>query len=96
VPEIFYVSKNAMRRCTGPVSIYVQCPSAPGGYSLNIFNTAGELVRKLGSGHLQIPLVQSYLWDGTNKYGELCASGVYIVSLNDPLDYKTKRILLIR
>jgi flagellar hook assembly protein FlgD len=84
-----------MRPFTGPVSIYLQYPSAPGGYSLNIYNTAGELVRKLCSGLLQTPLAQSYQWDGTNKYGEPCASGVYILSFCAPYDHKTKRILLI-
>jgi hypothetical protein len=36
------------------------------------------------------------LWNGTNKYGNPCASGVYIFSLREPFDHKIKRILLIR
>ena len=74
----------------------MQCPSAPGGFNLTIYNTAGELIKKLGSGPLQNPLAQSYLWDGTNKYGEPCASGMYIVSLNEPFEHKIKRLLLVR
>jgi flagellar hook assembly protein FlgD len=96
VGDIFYVSKNAMRPFSGPVSIYVQYPSAPGSYSLNIYNTAGELVKKLDSTHLQAPIAQSYLWDGANKYGSPCASGMYLLSLSTSFDHKMKRVLIIR
>jgi hypothetical protein len=96
VPDIFYVSQNAMHPVEGPVSIYVQYPSAPGEYNLSIYNSAGELVKNLDSQYLHASITQSYLWNGTNKYGNPCASGVYIFSLREPFDHKIKRILLIR
>jgi hypothetical protein len=95
-PDVFYVSKNAMRPFEGPVSIYVEYPSTTGNYDLNIYNTAGELIKKLDTHYPQDTPAKSYLWDGNNRYGEPCASGMYILSLNAPADHKTKRLLLIR
>jgi hypothetical protein len=41
-------------------------------------------------------LQASYSWDGTNKYGAPCASGVYIFYLTGPFGVKTARVALIR
>jgi hypothetical protein len=95
-PDIFYVSQNALRPSQGPVSIYVQYPLASGEYNLCIYNSAGEHIKTLDSRSLQAPISQSYAWDGTNKYGAPCASGMYIFYLTEPFDRKMKRILLIR
>ena len=45
---------------------------------------------------LTVPVDKIYSWDGTNKYGDACASGVYILYLIEPFDRKVKRILLVR
>jgi hypothetical protein len=95
--DIFYVAQNVYNATNdNPVSIFVQYTKFPGNYSLLIYNSAGEHVRTLDSQTLSAPISQSYFWDGKNKYGANCASGVYILYLTEPFSQKMKRLLLIR
>lgn len=95
--DVFYVSKNAFNPDNdGPVSINVQYSKFPGAYRLWIYNSAGEHILTLGSEELSKPINESYTWDGKNKYGDKCASGVYILYLVEPYSRKLKRVLLLR
>ncbi|HVZ79974.1 MAG TPA: hypothetical protein VHE12_04135 [bacterium] len=94
--DIFQVSQNVLRPSGPPVSIYVNYTSYPGDYELRIYNSAGEHIRTLDSRSLSGPVSQWYEWDGKNKYGDPCASGVYIFYLAEPFSLKKRRILLIR
>lgn len=93
---VFYVSKNLFRPSQESVSILVQYDCYPGGYSLRIYNSAGEHIKTLDAHPLNMPLNQSYSWDGTNKYNETCASGVYLLELDLPYVHEIKRVLLVR
>jgi flagellar hook assembly protein FlgD len=68
----------------------------PGNYALQVYNSAGEHVKTLDSQYLNASIRQSYSWDGTNKYGNPCASGLYLFCLTEPFGKKIKRILLVR
>jgi hypothetical protein len=93
----FYVAQNVYNATTDqPVSIFVGYSQFPGAYSLWIYNSAGEHIRTLDSQNLTGPINQSYFWDGKNKYGNKCASGVYILYLVEPFSTKVKRLVLIR
>jgi hypothetical protein len=95
--DFFYVSKNIFNPATdGPVSINVQYSKFPGEYDLWVYNTAGEHIKTIDHQNLSGVLNQSYTWDGTNKYGAKCASGVYIFYLIEPFEKEQKRILLVR
>ena len=95
--DTFYVSKNLFNPSQGPVSIYVEyCSDLGGDFAMNVYNTAGEHIRALDSRHLTGPFYASYLWDGINKYGDPCASGVYLLQEVNPFKQKTKRVLLVR
>ena len=95
--DAFYVSANAYNPTTdNPVSIFVAYSQFPGEYDLWIYNTAGEHIRTLDHQELSGPISQSYSWDGTNKYKNKCASGVYLLYLIEPFSQKIKRIVLIR
>lgn len=94
--DVFYVSLNSFSPSTGPVSIYVKYDLFPGSYSLVILNSAGEHIKTLDSRQLNQPLQQVYSWDGTNKYGDTVASGMYILYLTEPYSRKVKRILFVR
>ena len=93
--DIFYVNQNVYNSANGSVSIFVAYNSYPGDYRLWIYNSAGELIKKLDTQQLSAPISKSYLWDGTNRFGNKCASGVYILYLIEPFSRKTKRLLLI-
>jgi hypothetical protein len=92
----FFVSENAFRPSAEPVSISLAYTRFPGPLSLEVFNTAGENVKTIVSETISAPVFKSLSWDGRNKYGELCASGIYIFVLTEPFDRKTKKIILIR
>ncbi len=92
----FSISKNAFFPSNGPVSIYVSYCQYPGDFSLGIYNSAGEHIKTLDSRHLEGPISAFYLWDGRNKYGDPCASGVYILYLVEPYNRQIKRILLLK
>ncbi len=95
--DTFYIAKNAFNpKNDGPVSIFVGYSKFPGDYSLKIYNSAGEHIRTLDSQHLTNVLDQSYSWDGKNKYGADCASGIYILYLQEPFSTKMKRLLILR
>jgi flagellar hook assembly protein FlgD len=74
----------------------VNYTSYPGEYGLRIYNSAGEHIKTLDDQQLTAPVSQWYSWDGKNKYGNPCASGVYIFYLVEPYSVKTKKILLVR
>lgn len=95
--DVFYASKNLFNPATDKsVSILVQYNKFPGDYHLWVYNTAGEHIITLDSKSLTSPVSQSYAWDGKNKNGDECASGVYILYLIEPFDRKMKRLLLVR
>ena len=95
--DIFKIDKNVLDLGRNKaVSIFVQYNRFPGEYSLRIYNTAGEHIRDLDKRSMSSPVSQAYEWDGTNKNGDACASGVYILYLVEPYSRKVKRMILIR
>ena len=93
--DVFDVDKNVFNPANESVSIHVSYSKFPGNYSLVIYNSAGEHIRTLDSTTMTGVLDQYYQWNGKNKYGEACSSGVYIFYLIEPFDRKYKRVLLI-
>jgi hypothetical protein len=94
--DIFNVYKNVFHPSVEPVSMYVGYTRYPGPISLEVFNTAGENVKTIFSENISAPIFRPLSWDGRNKYGEFCASGIYIFVLTEPFDRKTKKVILIR
>jgi flagellar hook assembly protein FlgD len=88
----FYISKNIFTQAQ-PVSIFVSTTQSPGNYGLTIFNSAGEHIKTLDHLFISAPYQKSYTWDGKNKYGSTCASGVYVIYLSLP--FKTVRARVI-
>lgn len=90
------VGKNLFAPDKGTLDIKVHCCTYPGHYSLCIYNSVGEHVRTLDSQDLTGPLNGSYAWDGKNKYGDTCASGIYLIRAVEPFGIRTGRVLLLR
>ena len=89
------MSKNILSSSQS-VSIFVKYDLFPGEYNLSILNSAGEHIKTLDARRIYAPVQQIYFWDGTNKYGETVASGVYILYLIEPFDRKIRKILFVR
>jgi len=94
VPDEFFISKNVFSG-NSTVKIIVGVPDYPGQFDVNIFNSAGEHIKNLASVYLEGPLEQTYSWDGRNKYGDRCASGIYVIYVTEPLRRKEGRVIFI-
>jgi hypothetical protein len=70
--------------------------SIEGPAGLTVYNSAGELVKRLWGGSLTPGRVERVRWDGTNQRAEHCASGVYLLSLEMRGLVQTRRVALIR
>lgn len=88
----FFISKNVFTQ-DQPVSIMVSTTQSPGIYGLTIFNSAGEHIKTLDHLYISAPYQKSYTWDGKNKFGSTCSSGVYVIYLTLP--FKTVRARVI-
>jgi hypothetical protein len=68
----------------------------PGMMALRIYNSAGEHIKTLYDETLTQPLSPTVVnWDGTNKFGQKVASGVYVVYLQKPLGRALARLIVI-
>jgi flagellar hook assembly protein FlgD len=66
----------------------------PSGYTIRIYNTAGEFIRELNQ-HVQNGSYLDHYWDGKNMNNELVASGVYLIQFNSGLQACRARLLVI-
>jgi hypothetical protein len=67
----------------------------PGHYDLTIYNSAGEHIKTMDSMYLDSAFSKTYSWDGTNTFGNKCASGVYVIYLTEPVKRLLGRVVLI-
>jgi hypothetical protein len=94
-PDGFFVDRNLVRP-SSPVNIHVSTSQYPGPFSLKIYNSAGEHILTLVETELMAPLPETiYPWDGRNKAGNRCASGVYIIYLIEPFHRYRARVALM-
>lgn len=66
----------------------VELPNAVGNLHVNIYNSAGEVVRSVALGQQNAGQV-SYAWDGTNNAGQPLATGIYQVKAEATFNGKT-------
>ncbi len=68
--------------------------------TIRIYNTSGEIVRTLFSGHqasgYYISRGQAAHWDGRNELGEAVASGIYIYELETPIFKQTRKLVIVK
>ena len=68
--------------------------------TVRIYNTAGETVKILFSGHQTSGVYMSRdkaaYWDGCNEIGEAAASGLYFYELTTPTSKLTRKLILIK
>jgi hypothetical protein len=90
------VNRNAFFPGTSPLSMNVKYCDVPGHYSLRVYNSAGEYIKTVDERELTIPFSGTVYWDGNNRYGGPCTSGVYVLHLSEPYGIKVKKVVLIR
>ncbi len=68
--------------------------------SVSIYDTTGQLVRKLSLGYQSAGFYNSReraaYWDGRNALGERVASGVYFYQLTTPAFQQTRRLVIVK
>lgn|GEM_PF-6104122 len=96
-PEGWYISKNVVQLGNQEsVSIHVSVADYPGNVELKVYNSAGEFITTLLSKNISSSWDTFCFWDGTNFQHDKCASGVYILVLDEPSTRRLARIILVR
>ena len=72
--------------------------ASPGQVTIEIYDAAGALVRRIGLGHLMpgryLNRAKAAYWDGTNVYGESVASGIYFYTLSTASFRATRKMII--
>jgi hypothetical protein len=94
-PPFFEVDRNAFSGAPQRIRIrFASALESPA--SLTVYNSAGELIKRLGLWTVDAGVENRVFWDGTNQDGEIVASGIYLLRLEvRDLSY-TRRVALIR
>ena len=91
------LSQNLFRPSQGTLMISVETACLGADTSLRIYNSAGEHIRTLTFAAGASPaLPATAAWDGTNKYGDKCADGVYLIIFQSAGAISKGRVLLVR
>ncbi len=93
-PARFVLHQNIPNPFNPTTAISFELPA--GAFSeLVIYNTAGQVVKRLWTGHLPGGL-HTFLWEGDSDQGSTVPSGTYFYSLKSGGLTETKRMVLIR
>jgi uncharacterized repeat protein (TIGR01451 family) len=63
--------------------------------SVQIYNLAGELVRKLSDQPIGAGLT-AWRWDGRNASGDMCANGSYFIQIISGKETEIKRVIILK
>jgi hypothetical protein len=94
VPLRFLVLHNAPNPFNPSTTIRFTLPEASP-VRLVVYDVRGALVRTLADGSYQ-PGAHSVVWDGLDRSGRACASGVYVYRLTTTQGVVTRRMTLLR
>ena len=94
-PAKFSLAQNAPNPFNPSTTIRFSV-DAPGAVSLNVYNTAGQLVRTLVDKTMDANAMHEVVWDGTDNTGHSVGSGVYVYRLVSGEKQLQKRMVLVR
>jgi hypothetical protein len=90
------LSDNVWRPAHGlPLHVGIKAPE-DGRVIVNVFNTAAERVRTPFDADVVTGITSDAVWDGRNEDGEMCAAGVYIVSVRGAGIRRTLKVVLMK
>jgi hypothetical protein len=94
VPAV--LSQNVFHPGGGqPLRIGIKAPE-DGRVVVNVFNMAGEKVRRPFEAEVPAGQTMEAVWDGTNEFGEPCGSGVYLVSIKGAGIRRVLKVILLK
>jgi len=96
--DVFQICKNVFHEnIDGTICITISSAQYPGPMTLRIYNSVGEHIKTLFDENINRPLAPTVVnWDGTNKFGQKVASGVYIVYFEKPNGVATGRLVVLQ
>ena len=72
--------------------------ASAGQVSIEIYDATGMLIRQIDLGYLMpgryLNRTNAAYWDGTNRYGEPVASGIYFYTLSTPSFHTTRKMII--
>lgn len=96
IPSKFYLDQNVFKPdIEEKLNIFVYT-SFDGQVKINVYNVAGEFVKKIVDEFRNEGRYSSDSWDGRDKQGKIVSSGVYVVTLEAQNFHKTHKVIIIR
>ncbi len=97
VPLRFFLSKNVYEptKIGAPLDLIFQIPGQTD-VKINIYNVAGEFIKKQVDESFTTEGIYTRQWDGKNKDGNLVASGVYVCALESSAGHVTRKVIVVR
>ena len=93
--EDLLIDKNIFNPDVGETVEITWSVLGPGKASLVVYNTAGELVKKLAERNISgRGISETVAWDGRNDVGDLVASGVYVIHLKGNRSFSGKIVVV--
>jgi flagellar hook assembly protein FlgD len=96
VSDNFWVCRNLFNvTVNGTVCITISVAET-GNTALKIYNSAGEHIKTLYDANSNQPVPSTtFNWDGTNKFGDKVASGVYVIYFSTPIKIRVARLVVL-
>ncbi|MBN2092165.1 DUF11 domain-containing protein [candidate division KSB1 bacterium] len=97
VPLRFFLSKNVYEptKTGDQLDLIFQVPEQTD-VKINIYNVAGELIKKQVDESFTTEGIYTRRWDGKNADGNLVASGVYVCALESSAGHVTRKVIIVR
>lgn len=92
----FFLDRNAFNPDKGEKVNIIAAAAIGGRYDLNVYNSAGELIRHLVKKTITQTGVIRANWDGKNEHGDVVSSGVYLIHVEAPKFARARRVAVIR
>jgi hypothetical protein len=94
-PQSFALHANVPNPFNPTTTIRYDVPPGGGEVRIDVFDTAGRLVRTLVDGYAS-PGRKSVAWDGRDTRGRVVASGVYFARMSAPEVTQSRKMLLLK
>jgi hypothetical protein len=94
-PSTFSLNQNYPNPFNPSTTISYQVPDDGSTVKIDIYNLAGQLVRKLVDGTHSAGVFQ-VVWDGRNDFGQQASSGVYLFRMSSTGFVNTKKMLFLK
>jgi flagellar hook assembly protein FlgD len=87
---------NVLLPMTGQKLTITYVPPSTGDVEIHIYNISGNVIRYLYPGTATADTPNVTTWDGTDRNGQVVASGVYFVEIKAPGFHLVKKVAVVK